>query len=65
MRFLSKRQVRDLITLSSTQIDREERERDFPKRMRLGNHRSSRVVWLEEEVLEWMGRRLAKREPIG
>jgi prophage regulatory protein len=64
MRFLSKRQVRELTTLSFTQIDRLEAAGKFPKRMRLGNYPNSRVVWLEEEILEWMRERVAKREPL-
>jgi prophage regulatory protein len=64
MRFLSRRQVRELTTLSFTQIDRLERAGKFPRRMRLGFHRTSRVVWIEEEVLEWMRERLAEREPL-
>ena len=64
MRFLSKRQVRELTTLSFTQIDQLEAAGKFPKRMRLGNYPNSRVVWLEEEILEWMRERVAKREPL-
>ena len=61
MRFLSKRQVRDLISLSFTQIDRLESTGNFPKRLRLTE---GRVVWVETEILEWMRKRLAEREPI-
>ena len=64
MRFLNKRQVRELTTLSFTQIDRLEDAGKFPKRMRLGNYPNSRVVWLEEEILEWMRERVAEREPL-
>ena len=64
MRFLKKRQVRELTTLSFTQIDRLEAAGKFPKRMRLGIYRNSRVVWLEEEILEWIRERVAQREPL-
>jgi prophage regulatory protein len=60
---MSKGQVSERIALSKTQIDRLEHEGKFPKRLRLGNYPTSRVVWLEEEVLEWMRERLAKRNP--
>jgi prophage regulatory protein len=59
LRFLTKRQVRELTTLSFTQIDRLEADGKFPKRSRLGNYPNSRVVWLEEEILEWMRDRIA------
>jgi predicted DNA-binding transcriptional regulator AlpA len=36
MRFISKEQVRDLITLSYATIDREEAAGTFPKRIRRG-----------------------------
>ena len=62
MRFLSKRQVRDLITLSFTQIDRLEAAGKFPKRLRLSEFANGRAVWLEEEILEWMRERVARRE---
>ena len=64
MRFLTKRQVRELTTLSFTQIDQLEADGKFPKRMRLGKYRNSRVVWIEEEILEWMRERIAEREPL-
>ena len=64
MRFLKKRQVRELTTLSFTQIDRLEAAGKFPKRMRLGDYPNSRVVWIEEEILEWMRQRIAEREPL-
>jgi prophage regulatory protein len=64
LRFLKKRQVRELTTLSFTQIDRLEAAGKFPKRMRLGIYRNSRVVWLEEEILEWIRERVAQREPL-
>ncbi len=58
MRFLSKKQVKALITLSFAQIDRLEAAGTFPKRIRLGQNR---VCWIEDEVLEWMKRQISKR----
>lgn len=58
MRFISKKQVRDLITLSYATIDREEAAGTFPKRMRRG----FRVMWVQSEVEEWMRARVAERD---
>ncbi len=61
MKFLSKKQVRELTTLSFAQIDRLENAGKFPERTALGQYRNSRVAWLESEVVEWMKERLARR----
>ncbi len=53
MKFLSKKQVRDLISLSFASIDRMEQSGNFPKRRRLGQ---LRVIWIEDEIQEWMAR---------
>jgi len=59
MRFLSKKQVRELISLSYATIDRMEKEQlSFPKRIAIGFRR----VWIESEILEWMRARIASRE---
>jgi predicted DNA-binding transcriptional regulator AlpA len=54
LRFLSKKQVRELTTLSFSQQDRLRKAGNFPKLYKLGRYRNSRVVMLEEDVLEWM-----------
>jgi len=59
MRMLSKKQVRELVLYSLQHIDRLERAGQFPKRVRLGEHR---VGWIEEEVLEWLKIRIAERD---
>lgn len=59
MRFLSKRQVRDLVLYSPQHIDRLEAAGKFPKRVQLG---PCRVGWLEDEVIEWMKARIAERD---
>jgi len=59
MKFLSKKQVRDLVGLSSTQCSRLENEGRFPLRVRVG----FRVFYVEEEILEWMRIRIAERTP--
>jgi prophage regulatory protein len=55
MQFLSKKDVRELTTLSFTQIDRLEKAGRFPKRRRIGYW----VVWIESEVSEWMREKAA------
>ena len=62
MKFLSKKDVRAKVTLSPTQIGRLEGEGKFPKRMRLGIGRYSRVAWIESEVEAWMEARIAERD---
>lgn len=61
MKFLSKKQVKALVTLSFTQLGRLEEQGKFPKRLRLGEGRYSRVAYIETEVTEWMKQQLAKR----
>ncbi|MDA7430286.1 AlpA family phage regulatory protein [Primorskyibacter aestuariivivens] len=59
MRILSKRQVKELVLYSPQHIARLEKAGQFPKRVQLG---SNRVGWVEDEVLEWLEIRLARRE---
>jgi prophage regulatory protein len=66
MAFLSKRQVRELVLYSPSQIKRLEDAGKFPKRVRLGNGPRSRVGWVKSEVLEWIEQRIRERdEPTG
>ena len=53
-RFLSKKEVRDRIKLSHTQIARLVTAGKFPKPLRLGPYPTSRTVWWEHEVEAWM-----------
>src|SRR5712692_5144522 len=57
MRFLSKKQLRDRIGLSPTQVARLEEDRRFPLRVPIG----FRVFWVETEVDEWMQERADER----
>ena len=59
MRILSKRQVKELVLYSPQHIARLEKAGKFPNRVRLG---LNRVGWVEEEVLDWLQRRLDSRE---
>lgn len=54
MKFLTKKQVRELTTLSFAEVARREERGTFPKRRRLSNHPRGRVVYIEAEILEWM-----------
>ena len=59
MRLLSKRQLREMVLYSPQHVDRLEKAGRFPKRVRLGQNR---VGWLEDEVLDWLQKRLDARE---
>ena len=58
MKMLSKKQVRELVLYSPAHIARLEEAGTFPKRVKLG---PSRVGWIEQEVLDWLAERIAKR----
>lgn len=59
VRMLSKQQVRELVLYSPAHISRLEQAGRFPKRVKLG---PSRVGWIEQEVLDWLAERIAKRD---
>nr|WP_295463837.1 AlpA family phage regulatory protein [Mesorhizobium sp.] len=59
MRILSKRQVRELVLYSPQHVARLEAAGQFPKRVRLG---PNRVGWVEGEVLDWLRRRIDRRD---
>lgn len=59
MRILSKRQLKELVLYSSQHIARLERAGSFPKRVKLG---PCRVGWIENEVLDWLHKRIDARE---
>jgi len=61
-RFLSKKEVKALVTYSFTHMSRLEAEDKFPKRLRLGKGRYARVVYVESEVQEWMEAKIAARD---
>jgi len=63
-RFLSKSEVRDRVKLSYAEIARREKRMQFPSRLRLGPHRTSRTVWLLEEIERWIDDVIA-RQRIG
>lgn len=59
MRLLSKKQVREKVLYSPAHIARLEAAGRFPKRIRLGQ---GRVGWLEQEIDDWITRRLSERD---
>jgi len=61
LRLLSKKQLKELVLYSHQHVQRLEDAGLFPKRVRLGNHRGSRVGWIESEVRAWLQERIDKR----
>ena len=59
MRILSKKELRVLVLYSPAHIDRLEKAGLFPKRVHLG---PCRVGWIEDEVLDWLQRRIDLRD---
>ena len=61
-RLLSKRELKQVVLYSPQHIARLEKAGLFPRRVRLGPHRGSRVGWLESEVMAWLTTRIETRE---
>jgi len=50
--FYGKKQLREVVQISKTQVDRLESKGEFPKRVVLsGTSRNSKVGWVKKEVL--------------
>lgn len=62
MRFLSKKEVKRLTLYSDAHRDRLEADGKFPKRVRLGEGRYSRVGYIDFEIDEWMKAQVSKRD---
>ena len=60
-RMLSKRQLKEMVLYSPQHIARLEKAGLFPRRVILG---PNRVGWVEEEVLDWLQKRMDCREAI-
>lgn len=58
MRILSKRQLKEMVLYSPQHVARLEAAGKFPKRVKLGE---CRVGWIEQEVLDWLQERVARR----
>ncbi len=61
MKLLSKAAVREKVCLSFAEIARREKKMRFPSRLRLGEHRTSRTVWLEDEIDAWIAEQVKKQ----
>ena len=61
MRILSKRQLKEMVLYSPQHVARLEKAGTFPKRIQLG---PNRVGWVEDEVLDWLQKRLDRREDL-
>lgn len=58
---VNRKQLRELgVCLSFAHIDRLEKRGRFPRRIKLGNHRYSRVVWRYDDILAWIEERAAE-----
>ena len=61
-RFLSKKQVKEIVGFSPAHIDRLEFDSDyahldFPRRVKIG----FRVFWVESEINDWVAAQIANR----
>ncbi len=61
LRLLSKKQVKDLVLYSYAHTARLEAQGLFPKRVKLGTHRGSRVGYPEAEIRAWLQQRMDER----
>ncbi|WP_287241183.1 AlpA family phage regulatory protein [Mesorhizobium sp.] len=56
-RFVGKKELQQLVSISPQHIDRMEKAGLFPSRIRLG---PGRVAWLYSEVRAWMDAKIAE-----
>lgn len=61
LRLLTKKQVKDLCLYSFAHTARLEAQGLFPKRVKLGKHRGSRVGYPEAEIRTWLQQRINER----
>jgi predicted DNA-binding transcriptional regulator AlpA len=62
---VSRKQLRELgVPISYAHIDRLESRGRFPRRIKLGSYRGSRVVWRYEDVIAWVEKCAAETEPL-
>ena len=55
----SKKQLREICTISPAHIDREEKAGRFPKRVRISQNR---VGWVASEIEDWLQQKIAERD---
>jgi predicted DNA-binding transcriptional regulator AlpA len=62
---VNRKQLREIgVCLSYAQIDRLEKRGQFPRRIKLGEYRESRVVYRYGEVLDWIEERAKRTAPL-
>ena len=62
---VNRKQLREIgVCLSYAQIDRLEKRKKFPPRIKLGEFRESRVVYRYKEVLDWIEERAKQTTPL-
>jgi len=61
MRILSRKQVRDKVSISFAEIARREARGEFPKRIQIS---PNRVGWLEDDIDRWIIELVAKRDRL-
>jgi predicted DNA-binding transcriptional regulator AlpA len=62
---VNRKQLREIgVCLSYAQIDRLEKRGKFPRRIKLGEFRESRVVYRYGEVLDWIEERAKRTAPL-
>ncbi|MCP4074040.1 MAG: AlpA family phage regulatory protein [Hyphomicrobiales bacterium] len=59
MRILSRKQVRDKVSLSFAEISRREKRHEFPLRIQIS---PNRVGWLESDIDDWISELVAQRD---
>ena len=59
MRTIRRKEVTVRTGLSSSQIDRLEAAKKFPRRVRLSDHV---VAWVEQEVSDWLQAKVSERD---
>jgi predicted DNA-binding transcriptional regulator AlpA len=58
-RLLSRKQVREIVTISFAEIARREKRGDFPKKVRLSQNR---IAYVEEEIQRYIADLIADRD---
>ena len=60
-RLLSRKQVKELISLSYAQMARLEKAGKLPKRVRLTDHPRGRCAYAQSEILKWIVDKIIQR----
>jgi prophage regulatory protein len=63
VRLISMKVVEQLTSYSRTEIGRLEKAGKFPKRIRMSAHPRGRIAYPEDEVQDWIIKRIRERSP--